>query len=74
MHRERMRGIRRFAEFMEEFNHRKLDLRQLAPYSKAARIFLPATLGAQLDTGNVDDNVSEARTASPAGIESRKRQ
>ncbi|MBV9068999.1 MAG: hypothetical protein JO093_01230 [Acidobacteria bacterium] len=43
-HHERMRGGRRFGEFMEEFNHRNLDLRALAPYTESARMFLPARL------------------------------
>lgn len=41
-HHERICGVRRFGEFMEEFNHRKMDLRSLAAYNEAARIFLPS--------------------------------
>jgi hypothetical protein len=48
-HHERMRGGRRFGEFMEEFNYRKLDLRALAPYTEAARIFLPARFDEEND-------------------------
>jgi hypothetical protein len=57
-HHERIRGIRRFGEFMEEFNHRKLDLRVLAPHTEAARMFLPARL---------DDRSDEARTWADGG-------
>lgn len=63
-HHERRRGVRRFAEFMEEFNYRKMDLRSLAPYNDAARIFLPARVRNDpgqhdVSSGEVSERISE---------------
>ena len=42
MFRKGSRSTQRFGDFMEEFNFRKKDMRSLAPYNEAARIFDPA--------------------------------
>jgi hypothetical protein len=63
-HEARIRTGQRFGDFMEEFNARKLDLRILGPYNRAANIYFPASIHDR--EGQEESPLGDARNAEPS--------